>query len=349
MPANAQRGADRPANVFVEQVIQRDFSIRVEALGTLEPNEKVDLTLNAADRVTALYFDDGQRIKMGKTLLSLAQREQIALVEAAEATLSEAENKLNRANRLYEENATSLSEVDRARRDRDNASAQLRAVQSRQKDRVLVAPFDGVLGFRQVSIGSYVRPGDVVATLIDDSEMNLEFSVPSIFLRSLKQGTSIEATTSDLPGEIFTGSIAAIDNAIDPITRSLKIRAKLPNPDQILKSGMFMQVTLFAEPRTSPSIPEESVQPIGPETFVFIIADEDGEKIARRQKVELGARFDKYIEIVSGLNEGDLVVTEGIIGIKEGKKVQIRSATDVLPKSEDSNKITASNSIHSVR
>ena len=179
--AVAQRGG--PANVFAESVEERSFSRDIEALGTLEPNEMVELSLNASDRITALYFDDGERVRSGKTLLSLAQREQVALVESAEASVEEASRQLDRVSRLAQANAVSQSELDRAQRDLDSAEANLRALQSRQKDRVLVAPFDGVLGFRRVSLGSFVRPGDVVATLIDDSEMNLDFDVQSIFIR----------------------------------------------------------------------------------------------------------------------------------------------------------------------
>ena len=210
--AEAQRGG--PANVFIEPVAERAFSREIEALGTLQPREQVDLTLNAADRVTALYFDDGERVRQGKTLLSLAQREQVALVEAAEANVDEARRQLERVERLAEADAVSRSELDRARRDIDSAEANLRALQSRQRDRVLVAPFDGVLGFRQVSVGSFVRPGDVVATLIDDSEMLLDFDVPSILLRSIQPGTVIEAVTDDLPGEVFNGTVEHLSGQV---------------------------------------------------------------------------------------------------------------------------------------
>ncbi len=326
--AQAQRG---PASVFVEPVTEREFAIRVEALGTLTPNEVVNLTLNTADRVQSLYFDDGQRVRKGKTLLSLAQREQIALTEQAEANSEEAIKQLERVERLANRNAVSKAELDEARRAVESASAQLRAVQSRQKDRVLVAPFDGVLGFRQVSVGSFVRPGDTVARLIDDSEMNLEFSVPSTFLRSLKPGTKVSARTDDLPDMAFDGEIATLDNVIDPITRSVTVRATLPNPDRVLMSGMFMEVILIANPRKSLSIPEEAVQPIGPKTYVYRLNDADGTLTAQRLYVELGAAENGYIEVKSGLNPGDRVITEGVIRIRDGAEVKVESKSILLP------------------
>ena len=326
--AYAQRG---PASVFVETVEERDFAIRIEALGTLEPNEVVDLTLNTADRVQSIYFDDGQRVRKGKTLLSLAQREQAALTEAAEATANEASLQLERIERLALKNAVSKSELDEARRNVSSAKAQLRAVQSRQKDRILIAPFDGILGFRQVSVGSFVRPGDTVARLIDDSEMNLEFTVPSTFLRSLKPGAKVTARTDDLPGMTFDGEIATLDNAIDPVSRSVRVRATLANPERILMSGMFMEIVLVADPRQSLAIPEQSVQPVGPKTFVFKIDNSGDKPVAKRTEVKLGALDKGYIELLSGLAENDQVITEGVIRVRDGAAVKIQDISMLKP------------------
>ncbi|MEM9740675.1 MAG: efflux RND transporter periplasmic adaptor subunit [Pseudomonadota bacterium] len=327
--AIAQRGG--PANVFAEPVAERDFSREIEALGTLLPREQVDLTLNASDRITAVYFEDGERVRAGKTLVSLAQREQVALVEAAEANVDEANRQLDRVVRLADAEAVSQSELDRARRDVDSAEANLRALQSRQSDRVLVAPFEGILGFRQVSVGSFVRPGDIVATLIDDGEMLLDFDVPSTLLRAVQPGTEIVAETDDIPGEVFVGTVATLDNRIDPITRSIRARASLPNPDAVLRSGMFMRVTVNAEPRRSPAIPEEAVQPVGPKSFVWQIVEEEGALLARRTEVQLGQRSAGYIEVRDGLSLGDRVVTEGIIRVREGAPVRVRDPAMLQP------------------
>ena len=338
--ASAQRG---PSSVFAEAVAEREFAVRIEALGTLEPNEMVDLTLNTADRVQSLYFDDGQRVRKGKTLLSLAQREQIALTEAADANAEEAAQQLERIERLAARKAVSQAELDEAKRNVNAANAQLRAVQSRQKDRVLVAPFDGILGFRQVSVGSYVRPGDTVARLIDDSEMNLEFTVPSTFLRSLSPGTKVIARTDDLPGMNFDGEIATIDNAIDPVSRSVRVRATLPNPERILMSGMFMEIMLTADPRTSLAIPEEAVQPVGPKTFVFKVDDNNGTLAAKRTEVKLGALDNGYLEVLSGLTSSDKVITEGIIRVRNGSPIKIENKSMLNPSSNRGNVASGGN------
>ncbi|MEL7545107.1 MAG: efflux RND transporter periplasmic adaptor subunit [Pseudomonadota bacterium] len=326
--AEAQRG---PASVFAETVETRPFATVVEAIGTLQPNEQVELALNSADRVTAIYFDDGQRVVEGQTLLSLAQREQLALVEAAEAEVEEARRQLERIDRLSDLQAVSKSELDQAQRDMDRASANLRAVQSRQKDRILVAPFDGVLGFRQVSIGTFLGPGDVVATLVDDSQMRMDFSVPSLLLRAVQPGTEVVALTDDLPEERFVGTVATIDNRIDPVTRAALVRAILPNEDRTLTAGMFMQVSVNADARESLAIPEESIESVGPEDFVYRVVDENGSLTARRVRVEIGARQDGYVEVTDGLNEGDTVITEGLIRVREGAAVVVRDISMLLP------------------
>jgi len=325
-------GGQGPVSVFAEPVRTEPFSNRVEAIGTLEANERADLTLSASDRVTAVYFEDGERVKAGKTLISLAQREQSALVEAAEATLSQARQDLDRLSPLAEQGAVSKSELEVARRNADSAAAQLRAVQSRQRDRVLVAPFDGVLGFRMVSVGSFVRPGDVVATLIDDSVMRLDFAVPSIFLMNLKPGLTIEATSKDVPGRTFKGTVASIDNAIDPVTRSVRVRAMIPNADGSLKAGMYAAVTLLTEPRKALSVPESALQPLGPETFVWVLAKGDDGAVASRVKIEAGLRQSGRVEVMSGLQEGQRVVTEGALRLREGAVVKIQDPAILKPK-----------------
>ncbi|MEO1658078.1 MAG: efflux RND transporter periplasmic adaptor subunit [Pseudomonadota bacterium] len=307
-------------SVIVAPVTERPFSQRIEALGTLLPKEMAELTLNAADRVTAVYFEDGDRVEEGKTLLTLVQREQLAQIEAAEARLREASARYERFAGLVEYDAGSIMEADEARRDMETSRAELRQVQSLLRDRVLVAPFGGLLGFREVSVGSYVQPGDVVTTLIDDSAMRLDFSVPATRLISVRSGTQIVAETDSLPGQIFRGEITTLNNTIDQATRSVRVRAILPNDDRLLKVGMFMRVVVEADARLALAIPEEAIQPVGPRTYVFVA---DAENVAHRREISIGARYNGLVEVIGGLSEGDRVITEGVIRARDGQPVTI--------------------------
>ena len=319
---NAQ--TSRAANVFTNTVNSQEFSETIEAIGTLQPLEEVDLTVNDAGQVKRLYFEDGERVKKGKLLVSLDQSELQALVEAEVATVDEAQRQLDRVNRLIVKRAVSQSEVDEAQRDLDNAKAQLRAVQARQKDRDVRAPFNGVLGFRQISLGAFVQPGDMVAHLVDDSAMYINFPVPSIHLRHLKRGIEVSAITDDFPGKMFMGEIQSVDNAIDPVTRTVSVRAKIPNPDQLLLSGMFMEVSVKADPRNVTAVPEQAIQSLGPKNFVYVVDRTKTPITAHKLTVTLGSHQGEYFEVLSGLKTGQEIVTDGIIQVRDGGTIKIQ-------------------------
>lgn len=315
-PAAAQRGG--PAPVVTEPVQYVDFSDRIEAVGTLFPKERVQLSVNVADRVTGVYFEDGERVNAGQTLLVQAQVEQLAEIEGAEATVREARNVVERMAPLVEEGVVSGLQYDEAKRNLQVALSDLTSVQARQKNRVLVAPFSGVLGFRQVSVGAFLSPGDEVATLVDDSEMFLDLSIPDLWLANVYPGLEIEAISPSLPGEKFVGKLVSIDNQIDPVTRSLRVRALVPNDERVLKPGLFMSVTLFAKPRSALSVPESAIEPLGSKSFVYVAEKRNNEWVALRTEVRLGARFDGRVEILGGLTDDQMVITEGLIRVRDG-------------------------------
>jgi membrane fusion protein, multidrug efflux system len=319
-------GSRGATQVDATPALGREFSSRIEALGTLEPRERVELTANASDRVTAVYFEDGQRVRRGAVLLTLAVDEEKAQLESAKATLSEARRQLERNERLSADGAVSLLSLQTSQRDAENAAASVDAAQARIRDRSLIAPFDGILGFRQVSVGAFVSPGQVVATLIDDTQMRLEFGVPSIYVSDLKQGLTINATTADQPGRIFEGQVTSIDNAIDPVTRTVKVRATLPNPDAVLRAGTFMTVDLMSKTRTSLAVPEIAVIAEGPKTFVFVVDETSQPATAKKVEVSIGARERGVVEIMSGLQSGDLVVTDGVLKLRPGAPVKVQQS-----------------------
>lgn len=322
------RGAP-PTQVVAISVAPREFSSRIEDLGTLEPRERVVLTANAADRVTGVFFEDGQRVAKGKVLMTLDNEEEKAQLEAAQATLANAKLVYDRNQRLASNDAIAELDLERTKSAYEGAVANVAAIQARLRDRVLVAPFSGVLGFRQISTGAFVSPGQAVATLIDDSEMRLEFGVPSINVKDLRVGLQIQATTKDIPGRVFTGQLTSIDNAIDPVTLAVKVRATLPNKDGALRAGTSMSVTLAAEPRTSLSVPEISVIAEGSKTFVYVIDRSQQPAAASKTEVVLNSRERGYVEVVSGLQAGDLVVTDGVLKLRPNSPVVVQGGAAV--------------------
>lgn len=318
------RGGGMAAQVEAVPAESRVFSSRIEALGTLEPRERVVLTANAADRVTGVFFEDGQRVAQGKVLMTLVNEEETALLESARATEANAKLVYERNQRLASAEAVAQLELDRTKSAYDAAVANTGAIRARLRDRVLTAPFSGVLGFRQISTGAYVSPGQNVATLIDDSQMRLEFGVPSIYLSSLRPGLEITATTKDIPGRSFVGKLTSIDNAIDPVTLAVKVRATLPNKDGALKAGTSMSVELVSRPRTSLVISEISVVAEGSKNFVFVVDQSKQPNVAVKTEVTLGARERGVVEVLSGLKSGDVVITDGVLKVRPGGPVRVR-------------------------
>jgi membrane fusion protein (multidrug efflux system) len=304
-------------------VAARQFTTEIEDLGTLEPHEQVVLTANAADRVTGVFFEDGQRVSKGKTLMTLVNEEESAQLKAAQATSANARLVYERNQRLASNDAIAQLELERSKSAAEAADANVAAIQARLRDRVLIAPFGGILGFRQVSLGAYVSPGQPVGTLIDDSQMRLEFGVPSIYANELRIGLPVEATTRDIPGRVFAGQLTSIDNAIDPVTLAVKVRATLPNGDGALKAGTSMNVILKSKPRQALSVPEISVIAEGSKTFVYVVDQTRQPPTVAKTEVKLGARERGLVEVISGLESGDLVVTDGVLKVRPNAPVRI--------------------------
>ncbi|MEJ2310020.1 MAG: efflux RND transporter periplasmic adaptor subunit [Gammaproteobacteria bacterium] len=324
--ALAQPGAPaKPVPVIAYEVVDKAFSDRVEALGTLRANESVVLTASVTETVSAIHFDDGQRVKAGQLLVEMTSEEEHALLEEAKVRVAEAERQYQRVKLLTKQRTASESLYDERKRDLETARASLAALESRLADRLLRAPFDGVLGLRNISPGALVEPGDEITTLDDDSVMKLDFSVPSVFLPNLQPGLRITASARAYGNRTFEGEVSGIDSRVNPVTRSIQVRAILPNADRVLKPGVLMQVELLRNPRTSPAVPEEALQQQGADQFVVVI---DADDKAERRPVSIGARLPGFVEITAGLTAGERVITHGNDKARPGQPVTVKALDD---------------------
>ena len=221
----------------------------MEVLGTLRANESVDITATVTDTITVIHFEDGQRVNSGDILVEMTSKEEHALLEEELSTLAEAEKQYNRLTPLVARGAASKSLLDQRERERSSAQARLRAIESRLQDRLIKAPFSGVVGLKNISVGALVEPGDVITTLDDDSVMKLDFNVPAIHLASLERGIPIKARSSAYGGREFEGEVISIGSRIDPVTRSITVRALIDNQDRLLKPGLLMTAELLKNRR----------------------------------------------------------------------------------------------------
>ncbi len=309
--------------VVVTEIARDRFVDRVEALGTLRANETLELTATVSEIVTAIDFDDGQRVEAGDILVEMTSKEEHALIEEEKSTIAEAKKQYDRVRRLAERGATSQALLDQRRREYETARARLRAIESKLQDRLIVAPFSGIVGLRNISVGALVEPGDVVTTLDDDSVMKLDFTVPAIYLATLKTGLPIVARSPAFADRQVEGPVASINSRIDPSTRSIIVRAILPNPERLLKPGLLMSVELMKNPREILVIPEEALIPLGRETYVFVVDRSADPTIAEKRKVKTGSRRQGDVEILSGLDPGESVITQGTLRARAGQPVKI--------------------------
>jgi membrane fusion protein (multidrug efflux system) len=327
-PSGAATAGAPATQVIVEKARPRTISDPLEALGTLRANESVEITAKVSDVIAAIHFEDGETVKAGQLLVQMSDAEEAALLVEAQSQADEAERQYERVSALVKQGNASQSMLDQQQRDWRSARARALAVRSRLQDRVITAPFAGTVGLRQVSPGALVEPGQLIATLVDDSEMKLDFTIPAVYLGSVTRGTVIEATTAAFPDATFTGRISSVDSVINPVTRSITVRARIPNQEHRLVPGMLMTLVLHRGERQALVVGESAIVPRGERTFVYVVDPTAAQPVAMERAVVTGARQPGTVEIVSGLEAGELVVTHGTLKLRPGGTVQIHAIDD---------------------
>ncbi|MGL5393270.1 MAG: efflux RND transporter periplasmic adaptor subunit, partial [Shewanella sp.] len=275
------------------------------------------------DMVTELRFADGDIVQKGALLVPLQNAEQLAKVKAAEVKVAEHQRELNRISSLVSQRTVAALERDRLQSLIDTTRAELEQAQSALNDRRILAPFNGRLGLRQVSVGSLVTPGTAITTLDDLSKIKLDFSVPERFLQDLQPGKPVEAQAIAFAGEIFKGVVTSIDSRVDPKTRAVMVRAEIPNPQLRLLPGMLMKVKLIQRSREALQLPEAAIIPLQHNHFVYTV---NGEQVIERKQVQLGSRTRGWVEVQAGLSEGEQVVIRGLLKVNPGDKVTTQLA-----------------------
>ncbi len=318
---------DKPVPVLVAEVTRQPLADRVEALGTLKANESVIITANVTETISSFISRTASGSRRGSAGRDDQRR------GACPAGGGEGPGRRGGASvpagEVAGQPALGLeSLLDERKRDLDTARAMLVALEARLADRIILAPFDGVLGLRHLSQGALVEPGDPIATLDDDRIMKLDFAVPSVHLTALVPGLQVEAQTSAHGDRLFTGVVRGIDSRIDPVTRTVQVRAILPNPEGTLKPGLLMQIDLLVNPRDALVIPEKALLHKGLDHFVMaVIAGKDGPSADRRQ-VQIGTRQPGWVEIRAGLQPGERIITDGNDKVRPAQSIRILSAVD---------------------
>lgn len=319
-PAGAPGGGPgaAPVPVVTAAAQRRPIDVAIEAIGTANANEAVNVTSKTTNMVTAIRFSDGQTVQAGQVLVELDRSQAGADFAEASAAHEESVRQFNRSRELLATQALSKAQHDQLEATMKANQARVAAAQARLDDTYIRAPFAGRVGLRRVSVGTLISPGTVITTLDDTSSIKVDFQVPESYVSELRAGQNVEATTNAWPGRKFIGRVGSVDSRVDPATRAVMVRAIVPNREGLLKPGMFLTVAITQDRRPALVIPEEALVPEQARQFVYVI---DGGTAAKRE-VFLGRREPGFVEITSGLAAGDLIVVEGTLMLRDGAPVR---------------------------
>jgi len=314
-----------PVGVEVGKVESMSLADDAQAVGSLRAKQGVMLRPEVSGRVAALGFRDGERVRRGQLLVQLDDTLQQAQLKQAQAQAGIARTNLQRNRDLVAQNFVSQSAVDQSAATLDVAEAQVALAQAQLARMRIVAPFDGAAGIRSVNLGDYVKDGADLVSIQDLSQVLVDFRLPERFVARVKTGQPVEVTLDALPGRRFGGRVDALDSVVDADGRSLLVRARLENPEGVLKSGLFARTRIvFATRENALVVPEEALVPLGGKQYLFKAVDGPNGKVSQRIEARIGLRLPGKVEILEGLAAGDLVVTAGQARLARGDASPLR-------------------------
>lgn len=329
-------GPLRPAiPVETGEVRGEDVDVLVEAVGSLEADQWVEVKARRSGRVRALPGREGERVEAGTPLVRLDDSDLSARLDQARAAFAEADVRAGNAERSFERSVELRRKGVASEQDHDDMKAEFdRAVAALEVARaneafaaaelaetVVEAPFAGVLGQLRVDPGAFVKEGESLGTLIDDDPLEMVFSLPERYVARVDRGLPVSVHVSSLPERPFPGEITFVAPAVDEENRTVTVKAEIPNPERLLRPGQFGSVEVRLERHPgAPVVPEEAIVPTAERLVVFVV--EDGAATART--VRTGVRLPGRVEVVSGLRPGEIVVVTG------HEKLRIDESSEVL-------------------
>jgi len=316
--ARAGGGDDAVPRVTATVVSSERLSDRVSSVGTVLPNEEVDVRSEIAGRVVSIDFNEGARISNGQLLVKINDSELRAQLARAESRLAIARDETDRQKQLFDQTLTSEREYNNSVNEANVASAEVALIRAQLDKTEIRAPFAGVVGLRSVSEGSYVSPTTLITTLRDISTVKIDFTIPERYASRVKTGDRVQFHVQGSP-RTYDAVVYALETGIDEATRTLRVRARASNPDGDLVPGAFADVTVPLVEREALTIPAFALMPQLKGHVVYVYQNGG----AQTRAVEIGTRTDERVEIVTGLAPGDTVITSALQQLKPGQAVQL--------------------------
>lgn len=316
--AGPNGGQMPPMPVEAQPVTVGTLVRTIEAVGSLRANESVVLRPEMQGRVEAILFDEGQPVKAGQPMVQLDDDQYRAELAEAIANRNLSEANYRRTKELIKRKVTSQTDLDKAQAELEANDARVALKREALSKMTLDAPFDGIAGLREVSIGEVVSPGQPLMHVVAIDPIKVDFRVPELYISQVRPGQRLSITLDAFPGEVFEGEVYAIDPQIDVAGRSILLRATIPNAEARLRPGLFARVELALQQFDNAiSIPEEAVVPQGKTQLVYRIRDGKTDIVP----VKLGIRRNAMVQVLEGLDAQDVVITAGQIKLRPGAPV----------------------------
>ncbi|MDN3668629.1 efflux RND transporter periplasmic adaptor subunit [Echinicola jeungdonensis] len=316
-PAGQQENVKLPVDVI--EVKPERLENNLNITGNVLPNESVELRPEITGLVESINFEEGQFVKAGSPLVYLNDDELKAQLDRLEYTKKLYEGQENRQKQLLEREAISQEEYDISLNQYNTTLADIELIKAQLRKMVIRAPFDGVLGLRQVSVGAVIGTSDIIVNIVNIDPIKVEFSIPERYAGKVKMGSQITFSNNATDGEV-SGKVYAFEPIVDSQTRTLKLRAISPNQNRQFLPGMFVNIQFNLDvDEKALMVPSEALVP-ELNGYKLFLAKEG--KVEER-KVTIGRRTEKKVQVIDGLQEGELVLTTGVLQVKEGMQVAI--------------------------
>lgn len=343
----ASAGFQPPPEAVTSIVAKREeWPATMSVIGTMEAVHGVTVSADLPGTVDRILFESGQTVHAGDVLVELDTRQERAQLASLEAQRDLARANFARNQQLVNEGVISKMDYDTSTAQQKQTEANVGEIRATIERKTIRAPFSGIVGLRKVNLGQYLAAGNPVVPLQSLNPIYVDFGVPQQDLGQVRVGSTLQVTSEDLAGRMYTGRVTALDSLVDQATRNIQVQATLPNPDGKLRPGMFVQVDLkFGASRQVITLPASAISyaPYGDSVFIITdLQDPKGNTYrgVRQQFVKVqGSRGDQ-VAIVSGVNPGDEVVSSGVFKLRNGAAVKVNNkvqpGNNPAPKPEDS-------------
>lgn len=333
-----EEGGPPPETISTAPVTKEKWEKSIESVGSLRAVQGADLSTEQSGVITKILFENGQEVKAGDLLVELDIDTEQANLRSAEAEQDLARTVYERTRRLRANNTVPQSDLDAAESQLRKMTALVEQLKATIRKKQINAPFSGRLGIREVNLGQFVNNGDKIVSLQSLDPIYVDFLLPQQLIAALRSGQKLQVVTDVYPGEVFDGTLTAVNAEIDPVTRNIRLQGTLPNPDGRLRPGMFGRVLLsLGEADEVTSIPATAVITATYGDSVFVVENETGKdgaarQVAKQRFIRTGRARGDFVAVTEGLQPGETVVSAGAFKLRNGSPVNVNNDLAPQPK-----------------